>query len=96
MDFTGDSTQRKWEIKVSQFLCGATYAPQSGSGCLQYYTGLTGQITSFNFQVSSKITYEKLIVGAAALFSYFRLKTSIIHESVMHSNFVTEYSILPP
>merc|ERR1712004_172028 len=50
MDFTGDSTQRKWEIKVSQFLCGATYAPQSGSGCLQYHTGLTGQITSFNFQ----------------------------------------------
>lgn len=47
--FSGTSTSRKWDIKVAQIECGASNgAPPDG--CLQYYTGLTGQIMTFNFQ----------------------------------------------
>jgi len=45
--FAGSSTNRAWEVKVSQIPCSASYAPDSG--CLQYHTGLTGRLTSFNF-----------------------------------------------
>ena len=47
MAFTGEDTQRKWDIKVAQLLCGSPSAPPSG--CLQWFTDRTGQITSFNF-----------------------------------------------
>jgi len=46
-EFTGTSTIRQWEIKVSQIECGATYLPPDG--CLQYHTGLSGRLKSFNF-----------------------------------------------
>jgi len=45
--FSGASTQRKWDIKVAQIPCGTTYAPNEG--CLQWHTGLTGKIKTFNF-----------------------------------------------
>jgi hypothetical protein len=45
--FGGDSSNRAWEVKVSQVPCAARYAPEAG--CTQYQTGLTGRITSFNF-----------------------------------------------
>jgi len=45
--FKGESTLRAWEVKVSQIPCAASYAPDPG--CLQYHTGLTGRLTSFNF-----------------------------------------------
>ncbi|TRY72453.1 hypothetical protein TCAL_01027, partial [Tigriopus californicus] len=38
---------RRWDIKVTQFLC--TNANRPPQGCLQFYTGLQGRITSFNF-----------------------------------------------
>jgi len=41
------STNRIWDVKASQIPCGANYAPPNG--CLQYQTGLTGRITTFNF-----------------------------------------------
>ena len=45
--FSGASTTRVWEIKTTQIPCGASYrAPE---GCLQYHTGLTGRLTTFNF-----------------------------------------------
>ena len=45
--FSGASTTRTWEIKATQIPCGASYGPPDG--CLQYHTGLTGRITTFNF-----------------------------------------------
>ena len=41
-----DST-RSWDIKVTQIPCGAIYA--APNDCLQYFTGLTGTIKTFNF-----------------------------------------------
>ncbi len=45
--FTGSSTIRQWEVKVTQIPCSSSY--RSPPGCLQYYTGCEGTITSFNF-----------------------------------------------
>jgi len=45
--FDGDNANRKWDIKVAQIPCGATYTPNDG--CVQWHTGLTGQFKTFNF-----------------------------------------------
>jgi hypothetical protein len=45
--FTGTTGTRKYDLKISQIECGATAAPPDG--CLQYHTGVSGQITTFNF-----------------------------------------------
>jgi hypothetical protein len=55
--FTGTSTVRTWEIKVSQITCSNLNRPPTG--CLQYYTTLVGRIMSFNFKstTSSHLWY---------------------------------------
>jgi len=50
MAFSGDSSSRQWEMKVSQIPCGS-YAPPDG--CLQWNTGLTGRLTTFNYAATS-------------------------------------------
>jgi len=42
-----DTGSRKYDMKISQIECGASTAPPDG--CLQYFTGVSGQITTFNF-----------------------------------------------
>jgi hypothetical protein len=44
---TTSSTSHQWDIKVAQIPCGSTYGPPDD--CLQWTTGLTGRITTFNF-----------------------------------------------
>merc|ERR1711892_896663 len=43
---TGTSA-RTWKIKVSMIECGSLSLPPTG--CLQYHTGITGTVRSFNF-----------------------------------------------
>ena len=45
--FEGESSLRSWEIKVGQIPCASPSAPPQG--CLQWLTGLKGQLTTFNF-----------------------------------------------
>ena len=45
--FQGESSLRSWEIKVGQIPCASSSAPPQG--CLQWLTGLKGQLTTFNF-----------------------------------------------
>jgi len=45
---TGIQQNRYWEILVSQYSCGSRLAPHSG--CLQYFTGVSGRIESYNYQ----------------------------------------------
>jgi len=45
--FNDDSVTRTYDIRVLQFECGDTQA--GTTGCLQYFTGPTGTIASFNF-----------------------------------------------
>lgn len=47
-NFGGDNDNRRWEIKVTQIPCGTQGHP-IGCGCLQYHTGLTGRLSTFNF-----------------------------------------------
>merc|ERR1712203_1087236 len=56
--FSGTSTERTWEIKVSQIECGTKQMPQDG--CLQYFTGLSGEFKTFNFDESSSSEYSHL------------------------------------
>lgn len=51
MAFTGASTARTWEIKVTQIPCTASY--RAPSGCLQYHDELSGRFTTFNFLEST-------------------------------------------
>ena len=44
---SGDSYARKWKIKISQIQCNAQY--RAGDSCLQYYTGMSGRVKSFNY-----------------------------------------------
>ncbi|XP_059087690.1 uncharacterized protein LOC131884071 [Tigriopus californicus] len=45
------SGTREWDIKVTQYNCGDE---QGGpDGCLQYFTGTTGTVASFNFLTTS-------------------------------------------
>ena len=45
------STARTWKILVTQILCSSRTLPPTG--CLQYHTGTTGQMRSFNFLATS-------------------------------------------
>merc|ERR1719228_1181667 len=59
--YTGDSptlaltllgtTARSWRIKVSMIECSSLVKPPQG--CLQYHTGTTGTVSSFNYQDSA-------------------------------------------
>ena len=44
---TTASTNRQWEIKVTQVPC---HQDRREAGCLQYHEGTTGRIETFNFQ----------------------------------------------
>jgi len=56
--FSGTSTERTWEIKVSQIECGSRSMPQDG--CLQWHTGISGEFKTFNFDESSSTEYSHL------------------------------------
>jgi len=43
----GDTTARRWNIRVDQIEC--TNPTKAPSGCTQYFTTLTGTITSYNY-----------------------------------------------
>ncbi|XP_076336789.1 uncharacterized protein LOC143239521 [Tachypleus tridentatus] len=43
------SGQRKWLVKISQLPCSASYL--ASSGCLQYFLGPSGHVSSFNYGV---------------------------------------------
>jgi len=49
------STSRTWDILVSQIPCSKTYTPPSG--CLQYFTGTSGKIKTFNFDGGDTTTH---------------------------------------
>ncbi|XP_077301690.1 uncharacterized protein LOC143922340 [Arctopsyche grandis] len=43
----GPSFQRNWKVRVSQIPCSTIYRAEEG--CLQYYTQVSGQLRSFNY-----------------------------------------------
>ena len=55
---TTASTTRQWEVKVTQVPCYQSRGRDSG--CLQYHTGITGRIESFNFQETTSTSQQHL------------------------------------
>ncbi|XP_054289374.1 uncharacterized protein LOC129004772 [Macrosteles quadrilineatus] len=45
---SGPAMNRHWKIKVCQIPCSSNYKAEDG--CLQYFTGVSGQIKSFNYE----------------------------------------------
>ena len=56
---TSTTVSRLWEIKVTQIECSNRGRP-TDSGCLQYHTGISGRIESFNFKQSSTALHQHL------------------------------------
>jgi len=52
--FGSSTLARTWEIKVTQLECSNTNRPYD-TGCLQYFTGTSGRIESFNYAGSNSI-----------------------------------------
>ena len=50
---------RLWEIRVQQLECWNPARPYD-TGCLQYHTGTTGRIASFNYDQTSSSYYQHL------------------------------------
>ncbi|XP_039431094.2 uncharacterized protein LOC120414128 [Culex pipiens pallens] len=48
---SGPSYPRSWRVRISQIPCGAI--SKAEQGCLQYFTGVSGRIKSFNFDTTS-------------------------------------------
>ena len=48
---SGPKFPRSWRIRISQIHCGSIY--KADQGCLQFSTGVSGRIRSFNFDTSS-------------------------------------------
>lgn len=44
---SGNSFARLWKVRISQIRCSTIYRAEEG--CLQYFTGVSGQIKSFNY-----------------------------------------------
>ncbi|XP_043476468.1 uncharacterized protein LOC122507685 isoform X1 [Leptopilina heterotoma] len=44
---SGTGFERSWKVRISQIPCSTIYKAEEG--CLQYYTGVSGQIKSFNY-----------------------------------------------
>eukprot|EP00096_Caligus_rogercresseyi_P003219 TRINITY_DN1591_c0_g1_i1.p1 TRINITY_DN1591_c0_g1~~TRINITY_DN1591_c0_g1_i1.p1 ORF type:complete len:354 (-),score=-14.50 TRINITY_DN1591_c0_g1_i1:207-1268(-) len=49
-DTTDTTTRRSWDIKVTQVPCSETLSLPP-DGCLQYFTGVSGTVKSYNFGV---------------------------------------------
>ena len=58
---TGAALSRQWAIAVYQLPCDQTIA--APADCLQYYTGVTGTITSFNFDFVPVPTGGNAVTG---------------------------------
>ncbi|XP_011149936.2 uncharacterized protein LOC105189507 isoform X2 [Harpegnathos saltator] len=48
---SGSSFPRSWKVRISQIRCSTIYRAEEG--CLQYFTGVSGQIKSFNYDPTS-------------------------------------------
>ncbi|XP_053987568.1 uncharacterized protein LOC128880976 [Hylaeus volcanicus] len=48
---SGSSFPRLWKVRVSQIRCNTLYRAEEG--CLQYFTGISGQIKSFNYGIDT-------------------------------------------
>jgi len=58
---SGESFARKWKVKVSQIPCNAQY--RAADSCLQYFSGMSGRIKSFNYGDPTVVNTEHMEYG---------------------------------
>ena len=69
LTFTWDSdSTREWNIHISQILCSDPHKPPQG--CLQYFTGTTGNIASYNFQGGTHLANQVINVVSSQNISF--------------------------
>jgi len=57
LDFTWKSTtSREWKIHIMQIECSAEWKPPAG--CTQYFTGITGTFSSYNYASSTHLANQ--------------------------------------
>jgi len=85
---TGTTTSRYWNIRVSQIPCGTIYTPPQG--CLQYMTGFSGEVYSFNYGKSADTNHHLISQEYSICFrrekgyckmSYFPVETASFYTS---------------
>ncbi|XP_069675740.1 uncharacterized protein [Periplaneta americana] len=54
---SGPSFPRNWKVKICQIPCNTIYRAEEG--CLQYFTGVSGQIKSFNYDPGAGLQLSK-------------------------------------
>ena len=52
-DIGSGATNREWDIKVTQYDCAESFG--GPDGCLQYFTGTSGRVSSFNFPTTASV-----------------------------------------
>ena len=52
-----NAVENSWSIQVMQISCSAPWKP--AAGCLQYFTGTTGTLYSYNYQESFHLTNQQ-------------------------------------
>ncbi|PNF30477.1 hypothetical protein B7P43_G12146, partial [Cryptotermes secundus] len=54
---SGPSFPRNWKVKICQIPCNTIYRAEEG--CLQYFTGVSGQIKSYNYDPGAGLQLSK-------------------------------------
>ena len=55
-DLSGTGTTRSWDIAITQYRCTQDETISGPPGCLQYYTGTTGTLASFNWPTTAGLS----------------------------------------
>ena len=71
---SGSSTSRNWDIKVTQYECGARDA--GDDGCLQYHTGTSGTIARYD-TTSTILGTIGIAIGSLSSFNFPTADTMI-------------------
>ena len=59
--------EKSWQIRILQYECGSPMiAPD---GCLQYHTGVSGEVSSFNWKLEDN-TNDQMFSNSLANLSY--------------------------
>lgn len=89
---SGAPFPRMWRIRVSQIEC--TSINKADTGCLQFYTGVYGQLKSFNFDVNvgSQLSNQDYSICIRAERNFCSIQYTACKDALSKLPFKCEYS----
>jgi len=85
------STSRQWDIWVTQHLCADLEMSMAGpSGCLQYFTGKTGIVASYNFPLTTGP-----VIGGATTAAYQHLNNQNYKACIRRESDTSQICYMP-